>query len=233
MKWSKEELEIAIGLIKSGSNYQQIGIKLNRTTKSIKVKLNKLKIYAQKLNNNINYTCQKCGKSFNGFIHENRKFCSQSCSTSYNNKLRIKKEKHNERKRNEYHNRKEKYCLNCGEKTTRKYCSNKCFQEYIWKEKINKIENGDISFSVKTYKKYLIYKYGEKCMECGWNKTNKFSNTIPIELEHIDGNSLNNNLNNLKLLCPNCHSLTSTYKALNVGNGRHIRRERYKNGKSY
>ena len=40
-------------------------------------------------------------------------------------------------------------------------------------------------------------------------------------------------LDNLELLCPNCHSLTKTYKALNLGNGRHTRRERYKDGLSY
>jgi len=70
-------------------------------------------------------------------------------------------------------------------------------------------------------------------MECGWKEKNVVTGNIPIELEHIDGNSENNLLTNLKLLCPNCHSLTPTYKALNVGNGRHKRRERYKDGKSY
>jgi len=70
-------------------------------------------------------------------------------------------------------------------------------------------------------------------MECGWDKRNPLSNKIPIELEHIDGNSENNMLENLKLLCPNCHSLTPTYKALNTGNGRAFRRERYKIGKSF
>ena len=35
---------------------------------------------------------------------------------------------------------------------------------------------------------------------------------IKLELDHIDGNHSNNNLNNLRLLCPNCHSQTPTYK---------------------
>jgi 5-methylcytosine-specific restriction endonuclease McrA len=70
-------------------------------------------------------------------------------------------------------------------------------------------------------------------MECGWSKQNPFTKTIPIELEHIDGNSENNTLENVKLLCPSCHSLTPTYKNANKGNGRFNRRERYKNGKSY
>ena len=37
-------------------------------------------------------------------------------------------------------------------------------------------------------------------------------NPIPLELDHIDGCHTNNLLHNLRLLCPNCHSLTSTYR---------------------
>ncbi|MFW5895280.1 MAG: HNH endonuclease [archaeon] len=40
-----------------------------------------------------------------------------------------------------------------------------------------------------------------------------------LEIEHIDGNAKNNREENLDLICPNCHSLTSTYKALNSGKG--------------
>lgn len=67
---------------------------------------------------------------------------------------------------------------------------------------------------------YLIQKHGEKCMECGWSKRNPFTNKIPIELEHIDGDFTNNKEENLKLLCPNCHSLTPTYKGANKKKGR-------------
>ena len=87
--------------------------------------------------------------------------------------------------------------------------------------------------SSRTSKSYLIKLHGAKCMECGWDKINPYTNKVPIELKHIDGNSENNELSNLKLLCPNCHSLTPTYKALNKGNGRHKRMERYKEGKSF
>ena len=48
-------------------------------------------------------------------------------------------------------------------------------------------------------------------MDCGWCEKNKKTGNIPIQLEHIDGHSENNSLDNLKLLCPNCHSLTPTY----------------------
>lgn len=38
---------------------------------------------------------------------------------------------------------------------------------------------------------------------------------IPLELDHIDGNHENNDLSNLRLLCPNCHAFTSTYRGKN------------------
>jgi hypothetical protein len=46
-------------------------------------------------------------------------------------------------------------------------------------------------------------------------------------------NYYNNVDENLCLLCPNCHSQTSTYKARNRGNGRHFRMQRFREGKSY
>jgi 5-methylcytosine-specific restriction endonuclease McrA len=54
-----------------------------------------------------------------------------------------------------------------------------------------------------------------------------------MELEHIDGNSENNSLDNLSIICPNCHSQTPTYKGANKGKGRHYRRVRYSQGKSF
>jgi hypothetical protein len=53
------------------------------------------------------------------------------------------------------------------------------------------------------------------------------------ELEHKDGNSENNDPENLEWICPNCHSQTDTYKGKNFGNGRHKRKLRYQEGKSY
>lgn len=105
----------------------------------------------------------------------------------------------------------------------KQFCSKSCEMEFRAKARIVLIELDLGIFSERTLKSYLIEKYGEKCMECGWCQVNPHSGKIPIELEHIDGDS-NNKLVNLKLLCPNCHSLTPTYKALNKGNGRKNRK---------
>lgn len=41
---------------------------------------------------------------------------------------------------------------------------------------------------------------------------------IPLELHHVDGNKYNNQIENLSLLCPNCHALTDNYRAKNIRN---------------
>lgn len=131
-------------------------------------------------------------------------------------------------------------CIHCNKEIkynpssqTGKYCNNQCQADYGWNKRKLLIESGDITLDARHYKRYLIEKIGEQCQECGWSEINIYSGKIPIELEHIDGNSNNNKLENLMLLCPNCHSLTPTYKALNTGNGRHKRRQRYREGKSF
>jgi len=123
-------------------------------------------------------------------------------------------------------------CLNCGKETARagyKYCSNKCQLKYQrdlfiekWKEgKLSGLQSlGIVSTSIKIY---LREKYDNKCCLCGWSKINIKTGQVPLVADHIDGNWRNNIESNLRLLCPNCDSLTSTYAGLNRGNGRNNR----------
>lgn len=52
-----------------------------------------------------------------------------------------------------------------------------------------------------------------KCNRCGLDSW--LGQPIPLELHHKDGNKDNNSLDNLELLCPNCHYFTDTYKIKN------------------
>jgi hypothetical protein len=52
----------------------------------------------------------------------------------------------------------------------------------------------------------------EGCGLCEWD-----GRPIPLELDHVDGDRTNNRLENLRLLCPNCHALTPTYRGRNIG----------------
>lgn len=161
--------------------------------------------------------CNHCDKET-----KNPKFCSSSCAASHNNRGKVKngKPKGN--------------CLMCGGKlrdSETKYCSVKCMQEFTYNEFISEWKANPELGTRKTgllsgyVKRYIRDKYNSKCAICGWNETNTFTGKIPLEIEHRDGNHLNNSEENLILLCPNCHSLTPTYKGANRGNGRKYRRK--------
>lgn len=73
-------------------------------------------------------------------------------------------------------------------------------------------------------RRYIREKFDNRCTKCGWKETNSFHGNVPTQIEHIDGNPFNNNEDNLTILCPNCHSLTRSYGAYNIGSGRAIRK---------
>ncbi len=71
--------------------------------------------------------------------------------------------------------------------------------------------------SFQTYKlKLRLYKEGifeNKCSICGID--NWCDKPINMELDHINGDRTNHKLKNLRILCPNCHSQTDTYRSKN------------------
>lgn len=102
-----------------------------------------------------------------------------------------------------------------------KYCNNTCQHDYQRENVvIPRIIRGECH-ERKILKKYLIEWRGHACEKCNGTKWNNQS--MPLELDHEDGDASNDLPDNLRLLCPNCHALTPTAKGKNRGNGRKAR----------
>ncbi len=61
--------------------------------------------------------------------------------------------------------------------------------------------------------RYQLLEY--KCQNCGCDGQWQ-GGQIALEIDHIDGDNTNNELTNLRYLCPNCHALTETYRGRNI-----------------
>lgn len=139
---------------------------------------------------------------------ENPSFCSRSCSATYNNRKFPKRQKN------------KKPCLNCGKNTTRIYCCRGCGDEHKTKIRDEKVlvNNGFLPNAVNnTIRSFLIRHNGNNCMICGLDANNWRCQKLTLIVDHINGKSKNNSLDNLRLVCPNCDSQLPTYKAKNKG----------------
>ena len=130
-----------------------------------------------------------------------------------------------------------KTCLQCGkeippEKRQNKYCNNNCQHLFQFAKKLEKwlqsgIVNEDWLNPKGLLRKWLLQEQNNQCAICGiepiWN-----DKPMTFVLDHIDGNSENNNRQNLRLICRNCDGQLPTFAGRNKGNGREWRRLRYR-----
>lgn len=167
--------------------------------------------------------CLFCKKTI-PYEFRSNKFCNQSCSAKHNNSIRGIKTYD-----------RLPFCLVCGNKTKkggRKFCSHNCQHKYRWEVTKKEIEQNQKAGPF-TAKRYLIETNGHKCAipDCGISQW--LGKPVLLICDHMNGNSDDWSLTNLRMICSNCDAQTPFYKARNKGNGRHFRRQRYKEGKSF
>jgi Zn finger protein HypA/HybF involved in hydrogenase expression len=154
--------------------------------------------------------CKKCGKEFEpvkGLLN----YCSLECRNSRSWSDEDKKNKSISAKNSNKvkianTNRPEDYWIKIGE--TRKENHKKQILESNYE---------DLSFESLRFR--ILYEQENKCNKCGLDEW--LGQELVLELEHKDGNNKNNNHSNLEMICPNCHSLTQTWRGRNKRERRH------------
>lgn len=148
--------------------------------------------------------CKKCGNNFTpkkGL----KDYCSISCrnSRTWNETDKLKKSlsaKKSEKVKKVNNFRPQDFWLKIGEK-----------RKKVHKDRIINSDYSSLSFESLRFR--ILYEQNEKCNRCGLDKW--LNEPLTLELDHIDGNHFNNERTNLEMLCPNCHSLTKTWRGRN------------------
>ena len=163
------------------------------------------------------FRCRTCGKLLNVDQHV---FCSNECKNAFTALIQTATENNIARKVTIG------ICPVCGNEIpankNNKYCSLSCAAKAKWIATREHIEQtGSFPFNSRLnetdrriVRKYLEEKYGHECMICGHKTWN--DHEIPLIVDHIDGDATNHQIENFRLVCPNCDALLDTFK--NRGN---------------
>jgi len=177
-------------------------------------RLERIKLYEQNPRK-----CLNCNRSLSYDEDKRKKFCSKSCAATLNGSLFPKRG---------VGKNSLKPCSWCQVPTKQHCCSHKCRIESKRANQVRDWLSGQIISESEDMplfiRQYMLDESKNQCSRCGWAEINLTTGKIPLTIDHIDGNSRNHSKDNLKVLCPNCHALTSTYGILNKGNGRKKRR---------
>jgi hypothetical protein len=148
--------------------------------------------------------CEKCNTEFDAYSkYGEKRFCSRKCANSrvFSEESKLKKSLALKGKKTGLR----------GGLTEEKF--NTKVKKY--KEKVQKrlfeIPFEELGFDRKRRRVFAEQNYC--CNKCGISEWQEFK--ISLELEHKDGNNQNNDRDNLEGLCPNCHSITDTWRGRN------------------
>jgi 5-methylcytosine-specific restriction endonuclease McrA len=148
-----------------------------------------------------------CGKIFERNIKGyKKKFCSPSCSNRRNHSVdTIEKISKSNKKAWENFSEEKRILIRKGISDAtdkRKSTIIKNIMEEDWE-----------NLKPGTKSRRVMIEQDRKCLICNINEW--LGKPITLELDHIDGNNKNNSRENLRYLCPNCHSQTETWRGRN------------------
>ena len=155
-------------------------------------------------------TCPKCGST-----HEKSgKFCSRSCANSRTFTTEaINKKKASGAKYYSQFDADERKAIQA--EKIKKYNKNSADTKGTWTRRLRSWDRPYEEMGRDSLRKRVLHERNFTCEECGiGNEYN--GKPLSLELDHIDGNNTNNKIENLRILCPNCHSQTPTHRSKNI-----------------
>lgn len=119
-------------------------------------------------------------------------------------------------------------CINCdtaffkASAARGKYCSIKCQNQYQYLSYIERWLSGEEkgwtgkgAGLASPIRRWLHETRGTGCESCGWDERHPVDNKVLTQVDHINGDCHDCRPENLRVLCPNCHSMTPTYGSRN------------------
>lgn len=98
------------------------------------------------------------------------------------------------------------------------FCSIQCRSTYVYNVGSKKRFLDGEAMDRPIQKRFVVERDGYSCQTC--SVTEWQGKPISLHLDHTDGDAANNHPDNLRLLCPNCHSQTPSFGGKNKGKGR-------------
>lgn len=217
--WTSKRENTLKGMIKNGQNLNEICNHFKKSERSIRSKLIHLNVDLPPSQDNKKekITCLNCDDQFISSLSENRKFCSSTCSALYLNrtqdrshsdetKEKISKSISEWHKNNDYNfsNNDWQTGVKAHVKKSMERLMNEPFEELSWERK----------------RKRILIEQKNTCDECGIDEWQ--GKSLSLEIDHVDGVKKNNKRENLRGLCPNCHSQTDTFRGRNKNARKHV-----------
>lgn len=155
------------------------------------------------------FICENCEHPHDGLWASGR-FCSSKCSRGFSTK----------NKRQEINNKVSKKLVGrIASKETRdklkaSWANN---PNYLNRKSKHKKKIEDLTSPIQIKKRLFEDNIKKRCCEdCSQGEIHN-GKPLGLQLHHLDGNNKNNKIENLQILCPNCHTQTSNYAVKNKG----------------